>query len=323
MELVSIIVPVYNVKPYLERCVNSIMNQTYTYLEIILVDDGSTDGSKELCDELKCRDDRIIVIHQNNQGLSAARNTGIEVARGQYLCFVDSDDYVNPEYVKYLYNMCMENGADIGICGHYITEEDNYYNKIDFSKTIEVYSKKEIFDKFYSDMHGSIVIAWNKLYKRECIGNIRYDVGIIHEDEATTFKFLYNAEKIAFGSEVGYYYFSRNDSITSQAYSKKNLDILIAYENRLNFYKEHKERELYDRECQFYLSEILNQYGKAKSFIKGDDDILNMLKEKYRIAYKNSYRKNWPFSRRVMYIIFLVFPYLYCTIKKVANSANN
>lgn len=316
MDLVSIIVPVYNVKPYLERCINSLIKQSYKNLEIILVDDGATDGCRELCDELLHRDDRIKVIHQENQGLSAARNTGIEAAGGEYICFVDSDDYVNPEYVRYMYDMCVENGADIGICGHWITEEDDYFKKIDFARPIEVYSRDEIFDRFYTDMHGSIVIAWNKLYKRTCIGNIRYDVGVINEDEGTTFKFLYNADKIAFGREVGYYYYSRPDSITGLAYSKRNLDILKAYENRLIFYKEHGEEKLYDRECQFYLSEILNQYRKVRQFLHGDQQILKMLREKYKSAYKNADRGKWSFSRKCMYAVFKEFPAMYGMMKK-------
>lgn len=316
MELVSVIIPVYNVKPYLERCVNSIINQSYKNLEIILVDDGATDGCRELCDDLQLGDDRIKVIHQENQGLSAARNTGIEAAGGEYICFVDSDDYVNPEYVRYMYGMCVENGADIGICGHLITEEDDYFKEIDFTKPIELYSRSELFDRFYTDMHGSIVIAWNKLYKRTCIGNIRYDVGVINEDEGTTFKFLYNADKIAFGREVGYYYYSRPDSITGLAYSKRNLDILKAYENRLAFYKEQGEEKLYDRECQFYLSEILNQYRKVRHFLHGDQQILKMLREKYKNAYKNADRVKWSFSRRCMYAVLKEFPAMYGMMKK-------
>ncbi len=316
MDLVSIIVPVYNVKPYLERCVNSLIKQSYSNLEIILVDDGANDGSGDVCDSLMHRDERIKVVHQENQGLSAARNTGIEEARGDYLCFVDSDDYVNHDYVKYLYDMCQINGADIGICGHLITEKDDYSDTIDFSRPIEVYSRSEIFDRFYTDMHGSIVIAWNKIYKKECIGNIRYDVGMIHEDEATTFKFLYNADKIAFGREVCYYYYSRPDSITGSAYSKRNLDILKAYENRVLFYKEHGEDKLYDRECQFYLSEILNQYKKVNKFLNGDKDILRDLCEKYKTIYRDSNRKNWTVSRKIMYALCLVFPGFYGAMKK-------
>lgn len=316
MELVSIIVPVYNVKPYLERCVNSLIGQSYKELEIILVDDGSTDGCGDLCDVLMTRDKRIRVIHQENQGLSAARNTGIEAAHGEFFCFVDSDDYVNPEYVKYLYELCTGNEADIAICGHLITKKGDYFKPIDFSKPVDVYSREEIFDRFYTDMHGSIVIAWNKLYKRMCIGDIRYDVGMIHEDEATTFKFLYNAHKIAFGREVGYYYFDRSGSITGSAYSKRNLDILKAYETRLLFYKEHREDKLYDRECQFYLSEILNQYRKVKAFLKGDKETLKMLRIKYKKSYIESDRSKWSASRRCMYALCLVLPGLYGVMKK-------
>ncbi len=316
MNLVSIIVPVYNVKPYLERCVNSLIGQSYQELEIILVDDGSTDGCGDLCDVLMSRDKRIWVVHQENQGLSAARNAGIEAAQGEYLCFVDSDDYVNPEYVKYLYEMCTENEADIAICGHLITKKGDYFKPIDFSKPVDVYFREEIFDRFYTDMHGSIVIAWNKLYKRMCIGDIRYDVGMIHEDEATTFKFLYNAHKIAFGREVGYYYFDRSDSITGSAYSKRNLDILKAYENRLLFYKDHREDKLYDRECQFYLSEILNQYRKVREFLEGDKDTLKMLREKYKKSYIESDRRKWSATRRCVYALCLMFPGLYGVMKK-------
>ena len=316
MDLVSIIVPVYNVKPYLERCVNSLIGQSYRDLEIILVDDGSTDGSGELCDDLTHKDNRIKAIHKSNQGAAAARNAGIDISSGEFICFVDSDDYVNYEYVRYLYEICTKNGADIGMCGHLITDKDDYYELIDFSKPIELYSKDEILDKFFTDMHGSIIIPWNKIYKRKCISDIRYVVGMICEDEATTVKFLYNADKIAFGKEVGYYYFSRPDSITGSAYSKRNLDILKAYESRLLFYKEQGEDKLYIRECQFYLSEILNQYSKVKKFLKDDNDTLKMLRKKYRKAYLSSERNKWTALRRGIYAICFVFPGFYSAMKK-------
>ena len=313
-DTVSIIVPVYNVKPYLERCINSILKQSYDNLEVILVDDGSTDGSGELCDSLEKKDKRIIVIHQQNGGLSSARNTGIDNCHGSYICFVDSDDYVHPDYVKYLYSMCINYNCEIGICYHYITEEDNYYRKVELNSEIRVFSRSEIFDLFYTDMHGSIVIAWNKIYKRECIGDIRYDVGKIHEDEGTTFKFLYNANRIAFGKEVLYYYYSREDSITGLPYNRKKLDILDAYENRLKFYKEHLEKGLYDRECQYYLSEILANYYKVSVQLK-DKGVLLELREKYNQAYKNADRAVWSNSRKIMYLTFKFFPFLYGAIK--------
>ena len=315
--LVSVIVPVYNVAPYLKRCIKSILNQSYAKLEVILVDDGSTDGSGKICDKLKETDNRIMVIHQANKGLSGARNTGIDNCHGQYVCFVDSDDYVHPDYVRYLYDMCQNNDCEIGICYHYITEEDNYYKDVDLNSPIEVFSREDIFDRFYTDMHGSIVIAWNKIYKRECIGDIRYDVGLIHEDEATTFKFLYNAKMIAFGREVLYYYYSRPDSITGQGYSKKNLDILKAYENRLGFYKEHEETTLYNRECQFYLSEILTNYYKVYKYLDKDEGLLKSLRDKYSETYAKSDESSWSTGRKVMYRVFRFWPLLYGKMKRM------
>lgn len=313
---VSVIVPVYNVEKFLDRCVRSILQQSYDELEIILVDDGSTDGSGEICDSLAKTDKRIIVIHQKNQGLSAARNTGLEASHGEYICFVDSDDYVNRDYVKYLYKLCTENDCDVAICGHHVTSEQNYYRDINIDSPAEILSKEEIFDRFYTDMHGSIVLAWNKIYRRECIGDIRYEVGIIHEDEATTFKILYNANKIAFGREVCYYYFSRPDSITGRGYNEKSLDILKAYNNRMLFYKEHGETALYDRECQYYLSEILAHYFRVYYKIADNRTLLKSLRTKYKEVYSDSDRKKWSEGRRMLYFTCEKMPLLYGRIKK-------
>ncbi len=315
-DLVSVIVPVYNVELYLRRCVNSILNQSYKDLEVILVDDGSSDSSGLICEEYAEKDNRVKVIHQRNGGLSAARNTGIDNCHGAYICFVDSDDYVHPEYVRYLHDLCIENNCEISICYHYITEEDDYRSEVNLNSAAKVFTRNEVFDLFYTDMHGSIVIAWNKLYKRECIGDIRYDVGKIHEDEGTTFRFLYNSKKIAFTKEVLYYYYSREDSITGLPYNRKKLDILDAYENRLSFYREHSEKALYDRECQYYLSEILANYYKVYHLLK-DETLLKDLGERYNKVYSEADRSSWSSGRRVFYYVFKIFPLLYGKIKHI------
>ncbi len=316
IKLVSVIIPVYNVESYVERCVKSIIAQSYTNIEIILVDDGSTDHSGDICDRLHKDDKRIIVIHQDNKGLAGARNTGIDKARGEYICFVDSDDYVHPDYVKYLLGICIDNDCEIGICGYYSTEGIETFHEVDWNKKAAVYSKKQIFDSFYSDMHVPIVVAWNKIYKKSCIGDIRYSEGIIHEDEATTFIYLYNARKIAYSQEVLYYYFNRDDSITGQNYSERNLDILYAYKKRMDFYKEHGETEFFERECQFYLSEILSHYYKVYRYLGKDKRILSDLKKRYRSAYILSDRKNWDAKRRSLYLLCFYFPLLYGRLRK-------
>lgn len=314
-KLVSVVVPVYNVEKYLVRCVDSILNQKYENLEIILVDDGSTDNSGALCDEQKIRSDKIKVVHQRNMGLSGARNTGIDVSTGEFICFIDSDDYVNPDYVRYLYNICVSNNCDIGICGFVTTEKSDYSYSVNMDSKVDLFTAGELLDLFYSDMHVPIVAAWNKIYKRECIGDIRYDVGRIHEDEGATFRFLYNAQKIAYSLEPLYYYFSREDSITGNGYSIKNLDILKAYENRLEFYKEQSEIELYERECQFYLSEILTNYYKVYYKLGRDKELLNELKVKYREGYRKAHKSEWNLSRRALYLICRFWPLLYGLVK--------
>ena len=314
--LVSVIVPIYNVCEYLERCDKSICGQSYGDLEIILVDDGSSDGSGDVCDKLEKKDDRIRVIHQANMGLAGARNAGIDACHGDYICFVDSDDYVHPDYVKYLLKICEDNNCEIGICGHFPTDKMESFHEVNWEEKVSVYDKKQIFDAFYSEMHVPIVIAWNKIYSRKCIGDIRYDVGYIHEDEATTFKFLYNAEKIAFGLEKLYYYFDRSDSITGQRYNSKRLDILKAYENRLEFYLTNREHEYFERECQFYLSEILNNYYKVYHYLNKDKGLLRMLVGKYKQVYLRADRGGWITRRRVLYGVCFVFPMFYGVLKR-------
>ena len=315
-DLISVIVPVYNVKAYLERCVNSILKQSYENLEVILVDDGSTDDSKNICDSFAASDGRVRVIHQSNKGVATARNTGINNSNGEFICFVDSDDYIHPDFVRFLYTKLIENDCDICMCNHLVTDEWNYSINVNWDTPIDVYSRDQIFDMFYTNMHGSIIMLWNKMIRRECIADIKFDDGYIHEDEGTTFKFLYNAKKIAFSSEVLYFYYSRDESITGVPYDGKRLDILKAYENRLSFYKEHSEKKLFDRECQYYLSEILANYYKVSILLK-DKETLQRLREKYSGVYKTADKSNWSASRKMLYFVCYYCPIIYGKIKHI------
>lgn len=314
--LISVIIPIYNVSEYLERCVKSVQRQSYKNLEIVLVDDGSTDGSGAICDDLERSDSRIKVVHQLNLGVATARNTGLDASSGEYISFVDSDDYVHPDFIKYLYSKLIENDCEISICSFIGTDSWEYSKEINWDETVDVYDRRQLLDKFYSDMHGAIIMLWNKLISRKCIDGIRFDDGFIHEDEGTTFKFLYNASRIVFCHEVLYYYYDRKGSITGNPYSVKRLDILKAYENRLEFYRTHGENELLSRECQFYLSEILNHYYKVRHFLGNDKELLGRLKEKYKKVYLSSDRAMWPMGRRMFYGICLVCPTLYGILKQ-------
>ncbi len=316
--LISVIVPVYNVEKYIRRCLESIVKQSYQNLEIIVVDDGSTDNSGNICDDIASEDSRITVIHQKNLGLAGARNTGLDIYKGEYVCFIDSDDYIHPEYVSYLYKLCIDNDCKMAICDSISASDDSTYGKFDSKSEPTIYTGKELLDMFYGDMHGVIVVAWDKLIHRSCIGSSRFPQGLIHEDESSTFRFIYNAEKIAYTPNQLYSYFTRADSITAVAFSMKNLDILKAYEYRLDFFKEQKETDLYNREYSYYLSAILINYHKVHETIQDNADILKDLKNTYRIVYKKADKSILPLSRRIIYFICRFSPLLYGRIRSLS-----
>ena len=214
--MISVIIPVYNTAEQLPRCVNSVCNQTYQELEIIIIDDGSTDGSGELCDTLARHDSRIRIIHRDNQGLSAARNTGMRSAKGEYIAFVDSDDWISPVMLETLYSTLIRNNADIAECGFSAMFSNHTQHFTGFSGKTIVADRYEaiigltLWDSFYS-------VVWNKLYKKECTRNVSFPVGRVHEDEFTTWKFIRNAERIV-SVDASFYYYdrTRNDSIIAR-----------------------------------------------------------------------------------------------------------
>lgn len=241
MNCVSIIVPVYNVYSQLEKCVMSITQQTYTNLEILLVDDGSNDGSSKLCDILSQRDTRIKVFHKENGGLSSARNLGIKQAHGNYYLFIDSDDYISPMMVEILLrNIKLEN-ADMAICG--------YIDIFSNSKKSHSFVRKNNFtyDTFWSSFFNSnepllYTIPWNKLYKSKLFNNTRYLEGRINEDEYIIENIVAQCKKITTVTECLYFYVHRENSITSNSkLSERSCDGIDALEERtVSFLKKNK-----------------------------------------------------------------------------------
>ena len=252
MSLVSIIVPIYNVAPYIEKCVTSLLTQTHTELEIILVDDGSPDDCPSICDAFAAKDSRVCVIHQKNGALSAARNTGIEAATGDYLAFVDGDDFVSPDYIEVMLNACLEHNVKMAACGYweYYSEERNTAVAVD--ETVVLYAEEAIRDIF--TMKNRVqVMAWNKLYARELFENteIRYPVGRIHEDVFTTYRFCAAAEKLVCVNKPCYYYVQRAGSIISHNFSPKRLQLLDAVNSIQPFVERHAP--VYDEAYKYYV----------------------------------------------------------------------
>lgn len=226
---VSIIVPVYNVEDYLRKCIYTITNQTYTDIEIILVDDGSTDSSGIICDEVALLDSRIKVIHKKNGGLSDARNAGIQIANGEWLTFIDSDDYVTNDYIEYLLNLIIENDADISIATYtYVSEKKEITHAND---ELVVMNDEEAIKRMLLNT-GFDMGTWSKMYRTEYFSNISFPVGKLFEDSLTTYQILSKASKIVFSSKSIYYYVNRSNSIVNDSFNVKKFDLIEM--NQLN-----------------------------------------------------------------------------------------
>jgi glycosyltransferase involved in cell wall biosynthesis len=225
MDLISVVVPVYNVAIYLERCVNSLIAQTYKPLEIILIDDGATDNSGEICDSFEKKyPDIIKVIHQENRGLSGARNTGLAYAHGKYITFVDSDDWLASDMVETMYNNLKNTGAQISGIGLYQSYEDGRLIRNSSRKEISVMSKKEALGKFLFNDNLTVCV-WGKLYLTSLWDNVKCPEGKLFEDQYTTYKLIDQADIIVFDPTPKYYYFKRQGSIGHSAFTDKTYEL--------------------------------------------------------------------------------------------------
>ena len=235
--LLSIIVPVYKVENYLQKCIDSILAQTFTDFELILVDDGSKDRSGQICDEYAEMDERVKVIHKENSGPSDTRNRGIEQAAGNYFMFVDSDDYIAPTMVECLYQSILKENADIAACNFLYSFEDD--RNQDFSTNIqwEVVSGAEIFYNRKNDRScGYWTVVWNKLYKSKVFGKLRFRAGKYYEDEFWANDIYQMDIKMVTIPECLYYYRQHGNNSMKTTNSKKNLDILEALQDRIDIY---------------------------------------------------------------------------------------
>lgn len=316
--LISIIVPVYRVEEYLQRCVDSILAQTYENLEIILVDDGSPDGCPEICDAYARKDQRVKVIHQENAGLSGARNAGIDLAKGEYLAFVDSDDYVAPDFIEALYEVLQETGCAIGQCrfayvqGERLENEDN--------RSLRIYRGESLMEQLYAseDEATYFVVAWNKLYRRELFEQIRYPKGRIHEDEATTYRLFHEGRKLAFLDRALYGYFTQNTGSITSRFSKKRLEWLKAHEERIIFFKEKGYEKLLPEAYRKLCDACITFYFRCTKEVEDHIRIRRELKERlkrYRAEGK-AYIAGLPVQTRIGYLLFDLSPAVY---KKLLN----
>lgn len=308
---VSIIIPVYNTRIWLNRCIDSVTKQSYSNLEIILVDDGSTDGSGMICDQWKCVDSRIKVIHKINEGLSSARNAGLDICKGEYVFFLDSDDYIHEECIEILLDEIINNNADVAVCGVKYVYSSKIDGKIAKSYNIQKLLKNEIFNKFVEfDREFDLVIACNKLYKFDIINQFRFPIGRFHEDEFILYKILHVVSSIVIVYEDMYYYFQREGSIVHLQLTKKRLeDAIQAIEDRQVFFRNNYPDlldKVYRNDVLYFTSEL------AKFNYK--NDVKNILFKK-AIELSKLNIQSLSFKERMYVKTVIRFPFLYKTYK--------
>lgn len=235
MDLISIIIPVYNVESYLKECLESVINQSYKNLEIILVNDGSTDNSLKICESFANFDSRIKIINKTNGGLSDARNVGLKEASGKYISLIDSDDFVDNDYIEYMYRGLVDSDSDISCCQRQEVDEKGRYKENNKNKS--TYLIKDNFDCMQDFLKGNGIdtVAWGKLYKLSLFDNITYPLNKFHEDVYTTYKLVSLCNRIWVGGRRKYFYRIRTGSIIQSSFSIKHLDTIYANLERADF----------------------------------------------------------------------------------------
>lgn len=308
-ELVSIIIPIYNVENYLERCIDSLLSQTYDCIELILVDDGSPDSCGEICDKY-CKNDKVRVIHQSNMGLSSARNSGISIAKGDWLVFVDSDDFVSPNFIQQLYDMCKQYNVLVSQCGIVRGKDDCINSEI--LDDVVVWKFKDLYSAPNREYR---TVAWGKLYHKSLFEELRFPVGKINEDEDTVFKALYNANEIAITHSHLYYYYMSPSSILRNNKRHVNFDFVDIFQDRINFLERQKEFDMIEVTKKELCIRLMMNYFNAESN-KMPKDEKKQLISLFKRYYSNFNIEKYAVREKMALKLFHIMPKTFAFIER-------
>jgi len=297
-KLISIIIPIYKVEILLSKCLNSVIKQSYKNIEIILIIDGSPDNCLKICQEYQNLDSRIIIINkEHNEGLSAARNTGLNICKGHYVTFIDSDDYVSEKYIEILYNTILTSETDLVVS--LINRRDYKYipNSIYdiYNCPYIIFTPFEAMKNMYIHFNTiSFITVTGKLFDINLFNNLRFPIDVLNEDEFVNYKLYHLSNNVAFIDIEIYYYINNLNSITNQIYSSINLDIIRAFEERNIYFKKLENKELYNLAIQSHFFLILNKINLIKLYFPKDKKLLfylyNKLKEvRMRILFESNH----------------------------------
>lgn len=308
MDLISVIVPIYKVEPYLDRCVKSIINQTYDNLEIILVDDGSPDGCPAMCDAWAELDSRVKVIHKENGGLSDARNAGLAIATGKLISFIDSDDWIEPDFIEYLYRAMENTGAEIAGCATTFVAEDGSAIRIRKEAHPSSLDRIEALRRLVLE-DGVYQTVWNKLYRRDVIQRIPFAVGKYNEDEFWTYQVFDRIYKLATVDIPLYNYLQRGTSIIGVGYNIRRLDGLDARFQRMEYLQKYNElanltRQQFLLDCMWHLQCSLRCLG-YQDLKTAKNTILSLKSKTLKVAQRDL-SLNWKY--RIWYVMFRLMP---------------
>lgn len=312
--LISIVVPIYNVEQYLPRCIDSIINQTYKNLEIILVDDGSPDNCPKICDEYAKQDSRIKVIHKENGGLSDARNAGMKVATGEYILFIDSDDRIKSEMIEDMYNRMIQDNSDLVSSGVIWVDEDGAeIRNATVSENCVLNTEQAMKELIYDGKLKQHV--WNKLYKADMIKNVPFEKGKYHEDVFWSYQVIGEAKRISIEKNSYYFYVQRSESIMGEKYSAKRLDALDAMKLRCEYMK-NKFPKLYNNALEIYIGSCMYHLQLALSIGTNKEVIRNI---KNRIGYRNNGNvfENLTGKQKLWMHMFVLMPTATCKLRNL------
>ncbi|MFF2877278.1 glycosyltransferase family 2 protein [Gottfriedia sp. NPDC057991] len=296
---ISIIVPAYKVENYLNKCIDSILGQTFKDFELILVNDGSPDHCREICDEYATMDQRVKVIHKENGGLSSARNAGLKIAKGKYIAFVDSDDYIHFKMYEVLYSSAKQNSSDIVICDYLKVKEGEVINSNESNLRYkeEHYTNIEALNELYGNKGVKFVVVWNKLFKRHLFDNLEFEENKIHEDEFIAHQLLYKSSKVTYIPIQLHFYLQRKNSITQAGFCIKQLDFIIAYKERVKFFMKINQYDLQKKAEYCYIPLFFKYYYKAKNEVPNSNKELKRLKSEFCLSLF-SFLKNPYFIKK-------------------------
>ena len=312
-ELLSVIVPIYNMEKYLEKCIDSIISQTYHNLEILLIDDGSTDSSFKICKKYELIDNRIKVYHKENGGLSDAKNYGIKKAIGRFITFVDADDWIDNNMYEVMMKKMYDKNADIAICGRYIDYENGKSSKWYYSKELEMTNEQSLI--YLNSFYNFDMASWDKIYKTELFQNIEFPFRKKCEDAYTTYKLFAKSSKVIYIPECFYHYFQRKGSISRG--SSLNLDYIYAAKEQMNFFKEFFPSICSVSETNFVFSvkaifqmAIERKISLSEEYIKLKAECKSYSKS----VFKNKYI---GLKKKITFFMFQYLNFLYAILLKL------